>query len=194
MPHTFESPPARLAPAAAAASAESSAAREQCRLWYEAHGEAVYNYVRFQVAEPDAAEDIVADTFLRALQAAGRFDESRGAARSWLLAIARNLVHDHRRRVRVRRYIPLGTMGDLVEDAPSPEERLLRKEEVGRVLDALAELGDADREIVSLRYGSGLDGCEVAEMLGISEANVRTRLWRALKRLKAALGELDARP
>jgi RNA polymerase sigma-70 factor, ECF subfamily len=166
-----------------------AAAREQCRLWYETHGEAVYNYVRFQVAEPDAAEDIVADTFLRAVRAVSRFDESRGAARAWLLAIARNLVHDHRRRVRVRQYIPLGTMGDLVEDAPSPEERLLRKEEVGRLLDALAGLGDDDREIVSLRYGSGLDGRDVAEMLGISEANVRTRLWRALKRLKAALDE-----
>lgn len=47
-------------------------ARECCRRWYEEHGEAVYNYVRFQVAEPDAAEDIVADTFLRALRAAGR--------------------------------------------------------------------------------------------------------------------------
>lgn len=188
MAHSFESLPARRPPA------ESSPACEQCRLWYEAHGEAVYNYVRFQVAEPDAAEDVVADTFLRALRAAGRFDGSRGAARSWLLAIARNLVLDHRRRVRVRQYVPLGTMGDLVEDAPSPEERLLRKEEVGRLLDALAELGDHDREIVSLRYGSGLDGREVAAMLGISEANVRTRLWRALKRLKAALGELDERP
>ncbi len=166
-------------------------AREQCRLWYEEHGEAVYNYVRFQVAEPDAAEDIVADTFLRAIRAAGRFDEARGGARSWLLAIARNLVQDHRRRARVRRYVPLGTMDDLVEHGPSPEERLLRKEEVGRLLDALATLGDDDREIVSLRYGSGLDGREVAEMVGISEANVRTRLWRALKRLKAALGELD---
>ena len=41
-----------------------AAAREQCRAWYEQHGEAVYNYVRFQV--PDAAEDVVADTFVRA--------------------------------------------------------------------------------------------------------------------------------
>ncbi|MGH7630040.1 MAG: RNA polymerase sigma factor [Gemmatimonadales bacterium] len=188
MPPSFKSLAAHRAPA------ESSLPREQCRLWYEEHGEAVYNYVRFQIAEPDAAEDIVADTFLRALRAAGRFDEARGPARTWLIAIARNLIQDHRRRVRVRRYVPLGTMGDLVADAPSPEERLLRKEDVGRLLDALAGLGDADREIVSLRYGSDLDGREVAEMLGISEANVRTRLWRALKRLKAALGDLDERP
>jgi DNA-directed RNA polymerase specialized sigma24 family protein len=97
------------------------------------------------------------------------------------LAIARNLVHDHRRRVQVRQFVALGTLGDLVEDGPSPEERLLRKEEVGRLLDALDGLGEDDREIVSLRYGSGLGGREVAEMLGISEANVRARLWCALR-------------
>jgi RNA polymerase sigma-70 factor (ECF subfamily) len=174
--------------------APDQAVREQCRAWYQDHGEAVYNYVRFQVPEPDAAEDIVADTFLRALRACGRFDAARGGARGWLLAIARNLVHDHRRRARVRRYIPLGTMTDLAFNAPSPEERLLREEEVGRLLDALGTLAEADRELISLCYSSGLDGWQVAEMLGISEANVRTRLWRALKRLKAALGELDDRP
>ena len=178
---------------AARGTAPGAAAREQCRLWYEQHGEAVYNYVRFQVAEPDAAEDIVADTFLRAVRAADRFDPAGGGARGWLLAIARNLVRDHRRRARLRRYVALGTLGDLVEDAPSPEERQLRKEAVGRLLDALATLGEGDREIVSLRYGSGLDGREVAELLGISETSVRTRLWRALKRLKAALGALDER-
>jgi RNA polymerase sigma-70 factor (ECF subfamily) len=168
-----------------------AAVREQCRLWYEHHGEAVYNYVRFQVAEPDVAEDIVADTFVRAIGAARRYDEARGGPRGWLLAIARNLVHDCRRRSRVRRYVAIGTLGDLVEDGPSPEERLLRREEVGRLLDALGTLSDSDRELVSLRYGSGLDGSEVAELLGISDGMVRTRLWRALKRLKAALEELE---
>ena len=139
-----------------------AAARDRCRVWYEQHGEAVYNYVRFQVPEPDAAEDIVADTFVRALRAARRYDEARGGARGWLLAIARNLVHDYRRRSRV-----------------------------GRLLDALGTLNDSDRELVSLRYASGLDGGEVAELLGISEGMVRTRLWRALKRLKTALKELE---
>jgi RNA polymerase sigma factor (sigma-70 family) len=84
-------------------------------------------------------------------------------------------------------------MRDLVLDAPSPEERLLREEEVGLLLDALAGLPAADREIISLRYGSALDGDEIAGLLGISAANVRTRVWRALKRLKGALRDLDGR-
>jgi RNA polymerase sigma-70 factor, ECF subfamily len=170
----------------------SGEAAEQCRAWYQEHGEAVYNYVRFHVASPDVAEDVTAETFLRALRAAERFDAARGTARAWLLTIARNLVNDERRRGRIRQYVPLGTMRDLICDAPSPEERLLYEESVGRLLDALAGLSPDDREIISLRYASGLDGGEVAQLLGISEANVRTRLWRALKRLRVAVGEMDA--
>jgi RNA polymerase sigma-70 factor (ECF subfamily) len=78
-------------------------------------------------------------------------------------------------------------MHDLVYDAPSPEERILKEEEVGRVLDAVAVLGPADRELISLRYGSGLEIAEMAEILGVGAGTVRTRLWRALDRLRNAL-------
>jgi RNA polymerase sigma factor (sigma-70 family) len=48
-------------------------------------------------------------------------------------------------------------------------------------------LAPGDREIIGLRYGSGLDTAEAAEMLGVSQAVARTRLWRALARLRKAL-------
>ena len=57
------------------------------------------------------------------------------------------------------------------------------------LLRAVAGLGDRDRELVSLRYGSELEYGEIAELLGIGEGAVRTRLWRALSRLRARLGE-----
>ena len=78
-------------------------------------------------------------------------------------------------------------MHDLAHDAPTPEERLLKEEEVGRLLDAVATLGTADRELIGLRYGSGLDSAEMAQILGICEGNVRTRLWRVLARLRKVL-------
>jgi RNA polymerase sigma-70 factor (ECF subfamily) len=78
-------------------------------------------------------------------------------------------------------------MYDLRCDAPSPEERLLREEEVGRLLAAVASLGPDDRELIGLRYGSGLDTAETAAVLGVRPAVVRTRLWRALARLRAVL-------
>ena len=51
----------------------------------------------------------------------------------------------------------------------------------------MATLPEADRELIGLRYGSGLDTAEVAGLLGTSEGSVRTRLWRALGRLRGAL-------
>lgn len=158
-----------------------------CREWYQAHGVSVYNYFRFHLPLADLAEDLTAETFLKVVRAADRFDPARGSVKAWILTVARNVLADWRRRSRLRQYVTLGTMHDLVYQAPSPEERLLREEEVGRLLDAVAALPDADRELIGLRYGSALDTTEVARILGISEGSVRTRLWRALRRLRGAM-------
>jgi RNA polymerase sigma-70 factor (ECF subfamily) len=135
----------------------------------------------------EVAEDLTAETFLKVVRAAERFDPGRGSAKTWILTVARNVLRDWRRRASIRRYVNLGTMHDLVFEAPSPEERLLREEEVGRLLDAVATLAETDRELIGLRYGSGLDTAEVAQILGLSQGSVRTRLWRVLARLRGAL-------
>ena len=162
-------------------------AEDLCRGWYEAHGGAVYNYLRFHVAEPDVAEDLTAETFLHVVRAADHFDPARGSARAWILTVARNALADWKRRARLRQYVPLGKLHDLVFQAPSPEERLLREEEVGRLMDGIASLSPADRELIGLRYGSELDTAEMAAVLGVGEGTVRTRLWRALGRLREEL-------
>lgn len=153
--------------------------------WYEAHGSAVYGYIRFHVASPDDAEDLTAETFLKAFRSAARFDPARASVRTWVLAIARNAVRDYRRRL--RRHLPLASLRDLASAHPSPEERLLWEEQVGRVLAALERLPERDREIVGLRYGSDLKPAAIAAALGIRETAARTRLWRALKRLRTEL-------
>lgn len=167
--------------------AQPIAADDRCRDWYEAHGASVYGYLRFHLDSIDEAEDLTADVFLRAIAAADRFDPTRGTAKNWLLRIARNALRDHLRRERRRRPAPPGAMFDLRSEAPSPEERLLWEEEVARLLAAVAVLGQGDREVIGLRYGSGLDTAETAAVLGVRQAAVRTRLWRALARLRKEL-------
>jgi RNA polymerase sigma-70 factor (ECF subfamily) len=176
-----------IRPATGVPAAPADSAEELCREWYRAHGGAVYGYFRFHLPEIEVAEDLTAETFLKLVRSARRFDPTQGSPRTWILAIARNVLRDWGRRQRLRQYVPLGNLHDLVSDAPSPEERLLREEEIGRLLDAVATLPPADRELIGLRYGSGLDSAEVAETLGISEGSVRTRLWRALRRLRGVL-------
>ena len=55
---------------------------ESCAAWYAAHGKAVYNYFRFQLVPPDDAEDFTAETFLRAVRAANRYDASRAGVQT----------------------------------------------------------------------------------------------------------------
>jgi RNA polymerase sigma-70 factor (ECF subfamily) len=159
--------------------------------WYEAYGRAVYSYVRFHLRSADAAEDVTADTFLKVFRAADQYDAARGPARTWIFRIAQNTLRDYLRRSRVRRHVPIGSLRDLATDAPSPEERLLREEQVSRLLDAVSVLSEADRQVISLRYGSGMDTAAVAEVLGLREAAVRTRLWRALRRLRLIMEAVE---
>jgi len=165
----------------------SGAAPGYARDWYETYGRAVYSYVRFHLPSADAAEDVTSDTFLKVYRAAHQFDAARGQPRAWIFRIAQNTLRDYLRRSRVRRHVPIGSMRDLATDAPSPEERLLWEEQVARLLGAISELSEADREIISLRYGSGMDTAAVAEVLGLRESAVRTRLWRALSRLRVLM-------
>ena len=177
-----------LDPRSAAPAAPAELREARCRGWYEEHGRTIYSFLRFQVDSADTADDLTAEVFLRAVRSADRFDPARGEARSWLFRIAQNVLRDHGRRERRRRQVSLSDYRDLRSDAPSPEERVLWQEEVGRLLAALDELSEGDRRLVSLRYGSGLSSAEAAEVLGIREAAVRTRLWRALGRLRKVLG------
>lgn len=176
-----------LRPAPTPPTVAPPAPEDLCREWYETHGAAVYGYLRFHLPSADEAEDVTADVFLRAVAAAERFDPARGSARAWLLRMARNALYDYRRRERHRRHVSLTALYDLRSDAPSPEERLLREEATMRLLAAVAQLGEADRELIGLRYGSGLDTAATAATLGLRESVVRTRLWRALERLRRVL-------
>jgi RNA polymerase sigma factor (sigma-70 family) len=160
------------------------AAAARVREWYQAHGLAVYGFLRFHLPSADEADDLTAEVFLRAVRAAHQFDPGRGTVRGWLLGIARHGLADHRRREGRRRMVPAGALRDLCCEAPSPEERLLREERVAGLLAAVARLAPRHQELIGLRYGSGLDTAETAAVLGVREAVVRTRLWRALGRLR----------
>jgi RNA polymerase sigma-70 factor (ECF subfamily) len=155
--------------------------------WYAEFGTRIYRYLRYHVASADEADELTAETFLRAVRAAASFDPARGNAKAWLFRIAQNVLRDARRRERRRGSVSIEAFRDLVSDAPSPEERLLHEEEVRRLLAAMDELSERDREVVSLRYASELEYPEIAGILGIREAAVRTRLWRALGRLREVL-------
>lgn len=154
--------------------------------WYREHRSVVYRYVRFRVATREAAEDVTSVVFMKALRALDRYDPSKAAPRTWLLRIARNAVTDHLRALRRKGslHVSLDRVPDLVSEAGSPEERLIREERLNRILNASQTLTPEDQELISLRYGAGLGNQEIADALQISPNAVAVRLHRALKRLR----------
>ena len=162
--------------------------------WFRDHRPAVYRYVRFRLPTREAAEDVTSEVFLKALRALDRYDPERASPRTWLIKIARNAVTDHLRSLKRRSslHVSLDRVPDLVADAPSQEERLLRQERTELLLNAKRSLKLADQEILSLRYGAGLSNQELADFLGISHNAAGVRIHRALSRLRAAVDTQEA--
>ncbi|GMR12518.1 MAG: RNA polymerase sigma factor [Gemmatimonadota bacterium] len=162
--------------------------------WHRDHRAAVYRYVRFRVATRETAEDVTSDVFLKALRSIKRYDSNRAAPRTWLLRIARNAITDHLRSLRRRGslHVSLDRIPDLVAQVASQEERVLKEERIQHLLNGTKLLRKADQDVLSLRYGSGLDNNEIAEALGVSPNAVAVRLHRALKRLKGIIDKSAA--
>jgi RNA polymerase sigma-70 factor (ECF subfamily) len=152
------------------------------------HSWFVYGFFAYRLESRAEAEDLTQATFERALRAWGRFDPARAGPRTWLIAIARNLLIDHYRGDRGRWSLPLGEPGARDDELPAvagPEER-----DVGlspELAAAVATLGDRERELLALRFGGDLTGPEIAAELGLTLANVQQILSRALRKLRAQL-------
>ncbi len=153
---------------------------------YEEHVWRVYGFIALRVRDRHLAEDLTQATFERALRAWSRFDPRRASQSTWLLAIAQNLVIDHYRRDRSDTFHALGE--DALGSVPGPEERMGASPDV---LEALADLGEREREVLALRFGGDLTGPEIAELTGLSLANVQQILSRSLRKLRGVLDAPD---
>jgi len=143
----------------------------------------VYAYVLTLLRDPAAAEDVTALAFERAYRRRRTFDRRRGEERPWLFGIARNAALDElRRRRRVAALV--GEPADVVDVPDSDEgEVALRRTAVNA---ALATLPAREREIVALKFHAGLSNAELARVLGISESNAGTLLYRTMEKLRKA--------
>lgn len=161
---------------------------------YDTHVWGVYAFFAYRLGSRFEAEDLTQQTFERALKAWPRFDRERAGVRTWLMAIARNLLTDHFRRGRngARRWREIDQVpeGELPRE-PGPDDDLGLSPELD---GALMSLGTRDREILALRFGADLNGPEIAELTGLSVANVQQILSRSLRALRLALDEQGVAP
>jgi len=151
-----------------------------------AHQEAVFRLSYLLLGDPDDAEDIAQETFLRAWNHLKRFDPTR-PLRPWLLSIASNLASNRRRSA--GRYWAALTRAFRNEptSSASTEERSARHMQASDLWKAVRNLSMPDQQIVYLRYFLELSVTETAEVLNVAEGTVKSRLSRALERLRGII-------
>lgn len=153
---------------------------------YDEHVYDVHAFFAYSRLRKEDAEDLTQATFERALKAWHRFDPRRASPKTWLLTIARNLLIDHHRRSRGREALTLTEDVEPADGRPSVGDEL-RHDLSPALASALDSLSQREREVLALRFGGDMSGPEIAEMLGLSLANVQQIASRALRRLRLEL-------
>ena len=167
----------------APASQTTDASWKRFESLYRSSRDDVYAYVSTLLRDPAAAEDITALAFERAYRRRRTFDRRRGEERAWLFGIARNAALDElRRRRRVAALVTDPSETVDADDGDGAEVALRRT----AVQNALAKLPAREREIVALKFHAGMSNAELARVLGVSESNAGTLLYRTMEKLRKA--------
>jgi len=156
----------------------------------------VLSVVSRLVRNPETAEDIAQEAFVKAYRNLGRYDPNRRFA-SWLFKIAHNTAIDHLRRKRLDT-VSLDASTDTENEGPwlpeprapeaqGPDEQAVRSELAGAIEEALGELRPQYREILELRFQQGFAYHEIAEVMDLAMGTVKVQLHRARKQLAQRL-------
>jgi RNA polymerase sigma factor (sigma-70 family) len=151
---------------------------------YDEHAQALYGFLAYRTGNPALAEDLLADTFEKALRSRSRFDRRRGGEKTWLYAIALNTLRDHHRRRAAAERAGERLVAGGAAEVESAEEALAARDELAR---ALATLSDEEREAIALRYGGDLTVPEIAKLKKEKLTTVEGRVYRALRKLRELL-------
>lgn len=151
---------------------------------YEDTVESVYRYAYVLVRDPDRAEDVTADVYLRAWRGRERLRDDQSAV-SWLLSITHNSAMSMLRSN--REYAGIEALEHTEDETADPTEGLWAQFEAGRVHDAIRRLTAEQQQVVFLRFFEGLPHDEVARRLDSNANAVRAVQFRALARLRKLL-------
>jgi RNA polymerase sigma-70 factor, ECF subfamily len=151
---------------------------------YAEHAQALLSFLAYRTGDRTLAEDLLADTFERALRARWRFDRRRASEKTWIYAIALNCMRDNARRSSAEeRALSRVGVGEPVA-AQNPVETVETRDTVHHALEVLS---DEEREAVALRYGADLTVPEIARLTQQPLTTVEGRVYRGLRKLRDAL-------
>jgi RNA polymerase sigma-70 factor (ECF subfamily) len=162
---------------------------------YDRYVDLVYRYVYYRVGSLALAEDLVSETFLRALRRIDSFTWQGRDFAAWLVTIARNLITDHFKSSRYRLEV---TTEDILDAAPpqtaaSPESQVLDAMTNRTLLEAVRQLNPEQQECIVLRFLQGLSVGETALVMGKNEGAIKALQYRAVRALARLLPEEKVR-
>jgi RNA polymerase sigma-70 factor, ECF subfamily len=140
----------------------------------------VYRYVFFRVSDPQTAEDLTSEVFLKAWENFGRY-EPHSSFVAWLYTIARNTVIDHYRTH--KQAVSLDEIAASVGRADPGTERIELQDDVKEMQASLQYLTEEQREVLVLKFIAGLDTAEIARRLRRTEGAIRALQMRGLQAL-----------
>jgi RNA polymerase sigma-70 factor (ECF subfamily) len=163
--------------------------REAFGRLYEQHAIRVFRHAYFLTSDVSLAEDLTAQTFLKALEAIGRYEDRGVPFIAWLLRITVNLAINHRKAHKngIHAQLPEQILDD--DALSSPEESCTMKSEGERVWTKVRELPREQRQVIVMRFMEDLAYSDVAAVLGKSIGAVRVIQFRALQNLRNLLRE-----
>ena len=158
-------------------------------LLYDRYVDLVYRYIYYRVGSPTLAEDLVSETFLRALRRIDSFTWQGRDFAAWLVTIARNLIADHFKSGRYRLEI---TTEDILESGPAqttdgPESLVLDSLTNATLLSAVKQLNPEQQECIVLRFLQGLSVNETALAMGKNDGAIKALQYRAVRALARLL-------
>jgi len=156
---------------------------------YDQHHEALFRYTWLKVGDRQLAEDLTGDVFARMLAALPRYRPMQATFRAWLYRIAHNLIVDHYRREGNHVSVPLQQAESQSGEAMTLHNTLEQKLAVEQLRAALESLEPTQREVVALRFLSGLSLQETAVVMGKTEAAIKALQHRGLSTLRLAFAK-----
>jgi RNA polymerase sigma-70 factor, ECF subfamily len=179
------------APAREAAAHEGTEARVAYASFEDLYNAAfpkVYGFIRCQVASTETAQELVSRIFLKAYRHRDRMPTDDGAMQ-WVFRIAHTTLIDYWRveKRRERASLPLQEIAELPSATRSHDSVYERKQQISDLLQVVGDLGDDDRELLTLKFAGHRTNREIAGILHLSEGAVSMRLLRALRHLRQRL-------
>ncbi len=152
--------------------------------FYNEYFPRIYNYVCYRVSNYSDADDLTSMIFYKLFEKRSFYSADKAPLFAWVFSIARNAVTDYYRRRERNIHTPLETIEDIVAPGLSPVDIAEYNEVRQQLKRALTFLTDRERDLIALKFWSGMTNREIAKVTGLSENNIGVILFRTMRRMR----------